>query len=180
MVLSPKPTAADSLRAALEIPVYFHTIPRLEAELRRARRYERPLSMIVIGAEGVPRGGRLRASTDAFVPGPAEMGPLLFAFLGAFLRSSLRETDLLAAVPESLLYVGFLPEVDGDGAEEAASRVAAEFAVLTSLKLRTGIAEFPRDGFTVGDLFQSATQDALDRAAPRRSAGTLTQDASHA
>jgi hypothetical protein len=177
MAFSSRSSRHEYLLAALEIPVYRQTVPRLEAELRRARRYERPLSMLVLGAEPIRRKVHLSWGGEAAVPVTAEVEPVLFAFLGGFLRSSLRETDLLASVPESLRYVAFLPEVDGDGAEEAAGRLRADFFELASVHLRAGIAEFPRDGFTIADLFQNASGESN---AQRREIPSLKQDGSNA
>lgn len=176
MAFSGKFGAHEYLGVSLEIPIYRQTLPRLELELRRARRYERPLSMVVLAAAALQRKVQLNGRGGGAASIPLDTRPVLFAFLGGFLRSSLRETDLLTAVPESMLYVAFLPEVNGDGAEEAVARLEKGFAEIAAVDLRAGIAEFPRDGFTVADLFQKAMRASFHADTPRLSNPPMRQD----
>jgi hypothetical protein len=164
----------------MEVPVYSPTLGTLEVELRRARRYERPLSMIVLGLEIAPREAHRPGGGPFIDPPSSEVGPVLYTFLGGFLRSSLRETDVLAAVPERLMYVAFLPEVDARAAQEAVHRLASGFFELAGTRLRSGVAQFPGDGFTVADLFHNAARITARRDLPVRPAATLQQDASNA
>jgi hypothetical protein len=142
----------DDLPPALDIPVYRQILPRAAVELRRARRYERPLSLLVLS----PRGFLLeRKGAEGVMP--TRSAPLLYILLGAFLRNALRETDLLSSIPESLLYAVFMPETREREVWKAVERLDAGFRRLATAQLRTGIAEFPRDGLTVENLFECAT-----------------------
>ena len=142
----------DNLPPALDIPVYRQILPRAGLELRRARRYERPFSVLVISPTGF-----LPEDKGAEGVMPTRSAPLLYVLLGSFLRNSLRETDLLSSIPESLLYAVFMPEARERQAREAVERLQTGFHRLTGAQLRSGIAEFPRDGLTVEKLFESAT-----------------------
>jgi hypothetical protein len=164
----------------MEVPVYSPNFGPLEVELRRARRYERPLSMVVLGL-GMAHPEAHRPGAGPFIAPPSpDAGPVLYTFLGGFLRRSLRETDVLAAVPERLMYVAFLPEVDAQAAQEAVRRLASGFFELAGTSLSSGVAQFPGDGFTVADLFHAAARISARRDLPVRPAATLTQDASNA
>lgn len=141
----------DTLPPALDIPVYRQILPRAAMEIRRARRYERGISLLVMSPQGLLLEGK---GAEGVMP--ARSAPLHYILLGSYLRNTLRETDLLASIPESLLYTVFMPETREREAGRAVKRLEAGFHRLAAARLRHGIAEFPRDGLTVENLFESA------------------------
>jgi hypothetical protein len=144
---------ADALRA-LEIPVYRQILPVLGAELRRARRYQHTLSALVLSASGLHVSRpKLAGTGERAIPvRPDFSTQVLYLRLGALLRNMVRESDILSSAPESLLYIVFLTETSEEGALVAVRRFEEAFVSCGGSTLRSGTAEFPRDGFIVDDL----------------------------
>jgi hypothetical protein len=161
----------QSLPPALDIPVYRQILPRAAVELRRARRYEQPLCVVLLSPHGFLVEG---AQADMF---PRSV-PLLYALLGSFLRNSLRETDLLAAVPEDLSYALFLPQTGEVEAQAAIHRLDGAFHRMATTRLHHGIAVFPRNGLTLEDLFMVARRSWHPSVSELLNP-TLTHEASH-
>jgi hypothetical protein len=151
---------------ALSIPVFRQVHPRLAFELRRARRYEHPLSVIILRPHGHGDGHIVgsHGGMPAIAP-QREREPLSYLLLGSYLRNNLRETDLLVSAPERLLFAAFLPETDEQGARMAVRRLIRGLSQFGAFGVRAGVAEFPRDALTVEDLFEHASQ-ACDGAEP--------------
>ena len=146
---------ARSRAAGVAVPTFRQVLPQLSAELRRARRFEHPLTALVIGAAR-PRSERHRLRTTLFPS--AEQGVATFSLLGSFLRNQLRETDCLTAAPELLAYAVFLTETDGTGARQLARRLQEGFERCAGVALTWGSAVFPVDGLTLDDLFDCACE----------------------
>lgn len=139
---------------ALGVPGLNQVVPRLSTEVRRARRYERPLSVLVVSAREVEDERRIRS----LIPLPSAAPPALmaFVFLGSFLLKALREEDILASAAEGLRYVIILPEAAELDAKRALRRLQRDFPHYASLRLRAGLAVFPHDGTTVEALLEHA------------------------
>jgi hypothetical protein len=142
---------------SFDVPTYRQAVPAIAAELRRARRFEHPLAVMLIsphhptGASEWPQGIlALRPRVEATPP--------LFFLLGSLLRNVLRETDILSAAPEVLSYLVVLAETTQAGAEDAAKRIRAAFRGCAGTELRVGIATFPADGVGIEALFASACE----------------------
>lgn len=138
----------------------------LDAEVRRCRRYERPLAVVVVapktpaGANGNGANGAAHAESGATTPDPwvtfsMQLG---FLLLGTVLRGTLRETDLVAYAPDTDDFVLLLPEADAAHAALAVDRISALFYERSSLVLRVGIATYPADGLTLDDIIEHARQ----------------------
>ena len=124
------------------IPPYREGLPDMRLEVQRARRYERPLSMLAVGLS-------------------AEEGPIRkeladFLLLGVVLRDALRETDVMSYSVEHQLYSMLLTETTRAGALEAAIRFGSIARRRADLKIRCGVSEFPQNGLSVDDLFAHA------------------------
>lgn len=141
--------------------------PRLMAELRRARRHERPLTLLTLAPEwvGRPEAARRRRQlaengTEArngngegengMFPASSLHSDLLF--VGMLLRGALRETDLIALSVEDPGYAVLLPETAVSQSRAAAERLRRVICERMSLSLRIGAAAFPHDGLTIEDL----------------------------
>ena len=130
----------------------FHqALPRLELEVARARRYERPLTIALIGLD------------DAQAPS------LVTLMLAALVREALRENDIVAYAPTLALCIVGMPEARQAGARTATERVQALCLERLMLPVRTGLAEFPVAGWTLEGLIQHAEHDALRDTASRLS-----------
>jgi hypothetical protein len=121
---------------------YREGLPAMGLEVHRARRYERPLSMLAIGVAGVNMPER-EALAD-------------FLLLGIVLRDALRETDLVSSAVEFQLYAMLLTETTRPGAVAAADRYSSIAKGSADLRIRWGAAEFPGNGLSVDDLFAHA------------------------
>jgi hypothetical protein len=134
------------------VPLMHQARVRLEAELARARRYERPLTVGVVALE------------------PAESGPDRCAapsalFLaGAIVREALRGSDLVTYDAQHNHYVILFIESTKLQAVQAAKRVQALLSTRTSLRVRHGLAEFPADGLLLEDLITMACSVAATEA----------------
>jgi hypothetical protein len=166
------------------MPTYRELRPELDAEVRRCRRYERPLAVVVVapkmptgmngngtnGAAHVGNGnGRShgQATPDPWVTFSMQLG---FLLLGSMLRGTLRETDIAAYAPETDDFVVLLPEAGAESAARAVERLSALFYERSSLVLRVGIAVYPTDGLTLDDIVEHArrTWTAVPLVTPHR------------
>ncbi|CAN5728408.1 hypothetical protein BH23GEM6_BH23GEM6_21460 [soil metagenome] len=122
-------------------------------EIGRARRYHRPLSLVIVGLdptgeesdfpniEGIPKGFSIHSA---------------FFILGSLLRELLREIDVVAYSAEHHVFVLLLPESGEREAHAAARRISSGVRRRIPLEIHAGIAEFPRDGFTLDTLIGHA------------------------
>jgi len=155
-------SASEEVRLALraaDIPSFRRSLQTVRAELRRSRRYEHPLSVLVAGVDGESLREAARRYSDN--PGADvwfmrrfECTALLV--LGWILRDQTREMDLVSYAAEHQLYAVVMPETDASGVQAAVRRLSAAFEERSSVALQAGFAVFPGDGFTIEDLFERA------------------------
>ena len=161
----PSAQAVAPALLASSIPTFRRSIPSIEAELRRARRYERPMAALVLTAvsdsapEVVGQAGRAFALPSS---APRESPHTLFFLLGALLQDTMREFDIVTYAAEYNVYALFLPETDEVQARIAAMRISDLFAERVDAHLRAGVASFPKDSFTARDLFDHAREEWQD------------------
>jgi len=105
---------------------------RLDSEVDRAHRYHRPLALVM---------ARFYGATDAITMHVERLG------------GHLRRMDLLAEYSADEIAI-VLPEADRAAAEVVASRVAQA----GGLKVHVGIAAFPADGASPGELVSAARE----------------------
>lgn len=149
-------SAVEIAAAAIGLPTFRASSAQMAAELARARRYERTLSVLVLGPH-VPEDAAHRHAEAGL---PFHPGVTAFVLLGSLLRDGIRQTDVLTQLGDDNLYAVVLPEDGVAGARSLANRIAREFAGRTSLGIVTGIAEFPQEGFTLPDLLERARRHA--------------------
>ncbi len=147
---------------AAGVPVYGEAMPLLAAELHRARRYEHPLSVLVLSPDIRPstNGNGRHGSASSASPDATYKA---FFLLGSLVRDSLRESDIIAFAPDDQLYVAFLSESDDVAARHTARRFRQAYQERTKSTLRVGMAQFPADGFTIDDLVDQARKVWRDR-----------------
>jgi hypothetical protein len=139
-------TTAPALTRGMEagaLPSFHQALPRLELEVGRARRYERPITIGLI------------ATDDAQTPS------LVTLLLAALVREALRETDIVAYAPSLALCIVGLPEARKAGAQAAIERVQALCLERLMIPVRAGLAEFPVAGWSLEALIKEAELDAL-------------------
>ena len=164
------------------IPTFQELRPALEGELRRSRRYERVLSILVVlpavdqlpssngnghhshngsggnGASTATNGASARGDheiADA-VERPLFWAQLRFLMLGSLLCGTLRESDVVAYAAEVHQFVALLPECDRAAAHRAIDRLHQLYATRMGTGLRVGVATYPVDGLTLDDLVEKA------------------------
>jgi GGDEF domain-containing protein len=124
-------------------------------ELRRARRYQRPLSLLSIAiGDGTPRAAndRLleelqRESLERYALGQ----------LARLLAERTKDSDLITRRNEH--FVALLPETRREAAEEIARRLATEAAEKLGLTLHVGLSSFPDEEVTFEKLLERAEGD---------------------
>lgn len=144
--------------SSFNAPTYRASQPQLHFELRRARRYEHPFGVVVMSS-ALPSGPGASSGNGVVRSDPAASRsvPGVYGLLGAFLRNTLRETDILTCMPESLTFAAFLPGVGQVGAEQMLERCRDGFMDCAGFDLRGGVAAFPEDGLTVEDILDLAS-----------------------
>lgn len=145
--------------------------PALEGELRRSRRYERPLALLTLVPDiaaatsigsPVPGNGNGRGHGDDSGNGrhPIAAAPyatqLRFLLLGSILCGTLRESDIVGYVAERHEFCALLPECDAAAATRMVQRLHRIYFERTGDGVRAGIARFPEDGLTLDDLLAQA------------------------
>ena len=125
----------------------------LNSEFTRARRYEQPLTIVVVFPTQSDDGRDGRSGPEGDGTGGPEVLPLLSA-IG--LREALRESDVVSYRPKEGWFVLGLPQSDGEEARQAMARVAELFHRRLRIDLVSGAASFPADGLTLDDLERTA------------------------
>jgi GGDEF domain-containing protein len=167
--------AASLASRTAGIPLFRHSLPELTQEVTRARRYQRPLSIMVLSMQPdqlseymsslFGRGGNGNsANRDRLL---ARAAQLVTVVLGPVLRDVLRQTDIVTYMAAEDQYVILLPESDGAQAERVVERINEHFYTRTFAHLRAGIAAFPADGLTVEDLVARAQSPSQTEEADR-------------
>ena len=149
---------AQSASRALRIPTFREFLPVLSDELSRARRYQRPLSALVLRPESSQMRRLLAHDPGQTVSTALENTCLQFVFflLGTLLKDSLRSTDRLCYLTSDHLYLVFLTESGPEEARFVVRRLDALLRARISVPVTAGVAEFPRNGLTVPDLVANA------------------------
>jgi len=154
------PETAEEVRLAMRflgIPTYRQALPGIHAELRRARRHQHPLSVVAISPwGGAEAGGSTEDEAQATSPGIVRAPHPSFYLLGSLLREVFREKDVMTYAAEQHLFAVVLPETREPGACCAVARLRDLFHQRAGGQVRTGAAEFPRDGPTADDLLAEA------------------------
>ena len=160
--------ALDDPLTGLASQTYFAR--RLEDELQRARRQERPLALVLIDTDPARPARAADNGHDSEEPAQAAgdgSSPQLFAML---LRRQLRGIDL-AAYRGGRLFALLLVETGRDGASALLQRLRRDAAAQGALpRFSAAMAVSPDDGLTADALLDRAEQE-LSHA--RRSTGQL-------
>lgn len=154
------------VRRSADIPAFRRSLPALMAEMARARRYQRPLTVVLLGLEN----GRLPEHVYHLVGDNgtdngtsrqilSRTTQLVSFVLGSILRDTLRESDIAAYHATEDRYILLLTESTRAQARDTVQRLNQLFHPRVHTALRAGIAEFPIDGLTLDELISSAQQE---------------------
>jgi hypothetical protein len=132
---------------ATTIPGYHDMLPRLREEIDRARRHGHSLTVVSID---LPSGDtRESVASEARV--------LAIALTGAIVRDARRAEDLLAFDAAGGRYLLLLPESSTTQALAVIRRLEAVTRARAGLRIIGRVAEFPRDGLTIEQLYRACT-----------------------
>ena len=154
-----------SLASHAAIPTYRSVLPELSNELARARRTQRPLSVMVLILEtGLEKSlefpkrksGNLDNGDKRFRIEQIPTIALIFPQISYILRNTVRKSDIVACGPAPNEFVVVLAETAKKQAQPFTERFNELIASSGLTPLRTGIAEFPPDGLTIEDLVSRA------------------------
>ena len=121
---------------------------RLEEEILRARRYGYQISLLVLAHETTSGDG---------LSDSADVGEEALAEVARVAQSRLRPMDSLGHHGQRAFTI-LLPHTPLGGAQTAAAKIVAEIEKTTGVAMHAGIAEFPADAATAGDLIEEADQ----------------------
>ena len=148
--------------AAGGVPTFRQALAKLTAELDRARRYSRPLAILVLldDRSPVPSAPQRTAHSagngaDAALANGSALVP---AFLASVLREIVREADVVTYAATLGRCIVMMPEVPKADARLALDRIGQICANRLTFSIRAGIAAFPDDGWTLEELIQHAEQ----------------------
>lgn len=133
------------------VPTFHRTLPRLHAELVRARRYNRPLTLALIGDA--------RASDPDRAPtgSPLDPGsPLVPVVIAPVLCEVTRTIDICTYASTLAQCVVVMPEADAAQARKAMSRMAQHCMQRLQVPVTMRSATFPDDGLTLEELMRAA------------------------
>jgi GGDEF domain-containing protein len=175
------------LAEAAGLPTFRDLRPLLDRELRRARRYERPLALLVLSDDPVFATGQKARSKLVPIHAPngnhngdgandaglrigplnngdeadADAVPMRCILLATLLRSTVREIDLAGCLSNFQEFALLLPESDRNAAELTARRINRALVSRRTQELRAGVAVYPEDGLMLDDLITSARRAIL-------------------
>lgn len=142
-----------ALDALTRLPGRAWLTSRLDEELARGQRYERPFALLFIDLDG------LKQINDTY---GHEVGDRALAHLAASLRQNIRGTDLVGRYGGDE-FICILAETTGEGATPLAERIvqgASSGVPLPPgrLTISVGVAGYPEHGKTIDDLLHVADQ----------------------
>lgn len=144
----------------------------LGAELDRARRYRRDLSIVVLGT--APLESEAGEAGDATKGGrtvETRLPHVVSLLAAAALRDVLRRSDVVCYRPTENHFVLALAESDADDARRALQRVRSVLEERFRLEARAGLARFPDEALTLDELVAKAAARAAGSVPASRSNG---------
>jgi hypothetical protein len=128
------------------VPTFRQALPRLSAELQRARRYQRPFALALLRSE-------LGTLATADRSRPLSLFSALFA---SALREVLRETDIVTYAAAAAGCIVAMPEVSELEAWQTVRRLQQMSSERGMPAVHGGVAAFPVHGWTVEELLRHA------------------------
>jgi GGDEF domain-containing protein len=142
---------------------------RIRAEMGRARRHQRPISVAMIEVDPSTFEAALhQAVRDAQA---AMIERYVEVRLGVFLSKQVRGTDVIAHRPEGGRFLLLAPETPSDQTSGMLKRLAREVEDQMGIRFRYSIADFPNGALTSEELLRKVAED-LQRGGTLPDAGT--------
>jgi hypothetical protein len=168
-------TLTREMSAALAragVATFRQALPRLRAELDRARRYNRPITVALLGDARVSPAlspaavaheadsRRRSVSTHSSPLGPGS--PLLPAVIASLLREMTREVDIVTYAATLGRCLIAMPEATEAEGRQAMARVGEMCARQLMVPVYARLAIFPKDGWTLEELVRRAVDNDPD------------------
>jgi GGDEF domain-containing protein len=137
-------------------------LPEFDRELRRARRYRRPATLLALGVDG----GEAEAMAHEVATGGTaarlrlvhmQTRQVLNARLAAILSAHLREGDIAAFDAKREQFLVLLPEALASNALCMAARIDTAMREAAGVKLVIGTAQFPADELAIATMLDRVT-----------------------
>ncbi|MBC7878304.1 MAG: hypothetical protein H7Y59_14130 [Anaerolineales bacterium] len=148
---------AESLLDALALETFPSHVPdieserpRIKLELTRSRRYQRPLSLLVIKLDADDYTTKKVKSIRNDL-----MEHFTFVQVGQIITELLRQTDLFLRDQQGC-YIILCPETNMSSVELFATRISQAIENKTGLQVQYGAASFPDEALTFEDLLRTA------------------------
>ena len=130
---------------------------RIHAEMGRARRHQRPISVAMIEVDPSTYEAALhQAVSDAQA---AMIERYVQVRLGVFLSKQVRGTDVIAHRPEGGRFLLLAPETPSDQTNGMLKRLAREVEDQLGIRFRYSIADFPNGALTSEELLRKVAED---------------------
>ena len=126
---------------------------RIKIELTRSRRYQRPLSLLVIEVE--PEAGKVTSSTMKSIQTDL-MSRFTFARVGQIIDDLIRQTDLFLRDRRGR-HIILCSETNFSNVELLAKRISRTVEDKTGRRALWGVASVPDEALTFDDLLQKAS-----------------------
>jgi len=138
-----------------KIPRYRRSMHRLTAELERARRYHRTLTVTVLMVDFEQH--QQKKHNLIGVAGNLEIASqFFFSLVSSLLRENVRGSDLVTYDVTNDFYVLLFPEATGAATEKTLRRLQQVVMERSKVMLRYGVAEYPKEGLIIPDLVSHA------------------------
>jgi GGDEF domain-containing protein len=130
---------------------------RIHAEMGRARRHQRPISVAMIEVDPSTFEAALhQAVRDAQA---AMIERYVQVRLGVFLSKQVRGTDVIAHRPEGGRFLLLAPETPSEQTSGMLKRLAREVEDQMGIRFRYSIADFPNGALTSEELLRKVAED---------------------
>jgi hypothetical protein len=157
-------------------PRLLHSIDteELYREVKRSRRFQHPLSMLIVEPDFDPKSIQLNAILEDLKASIASR--FIQARLAKLLSEELRDSDLIAQHGDG--FAVLLPETSPEDAERIINLVRTEAQSRLGMDLKIGASSFPEGALTLGGLIDAATDNMATQGVPVETrTGVLAQGA---
>ena len=147
---------ASSLKDAVE---------SINGEIYRSRRYNHPLTMIMVeplkGSQEMILNQSVREVQESMISRYVSIS------LARALREYIRRTDMLVEQPDKGRFIVITPETDKEESERVVSKVY-EAALSIGAEVAIGVCAFPDDALTLEDMLGRAEMDLAEKEIQKR------------
>jgi GGDEF domain-containing protein len=147
---------------------------RMRAEMGRARRHQRPISVAMLDLDPSTFEAALhQAVRDAQA---ALIERYVKVRLGLFLSKQIRETDVIAQQVEDGRFLLLAPETPADQMTAMLKRLSREVENQMGIRFRYGIADFPDGALTSEELLRKVKEDLQNASFQTAAASTQSSE----